>query len=516
MLITDKLKNHKGDENMIDLKQYEIWFVTGSQHLYGPKTLEQVAANSREIAAALGASAHMPVNVVFKPVLTTPESIKDLCLEANSSSACIGLITWMHTFSPAKMWIAGLSLLKKPFAHLHTQYNREIPWAEIDMNFMNLNQAAHGDREFGFIGSRMRLERKVVVGHWSDEDVQAKLGSWARAAAAWADWQGAKIARFGDNMREVAVTEGDKVQAQIQFGYDVYGYGVGDLVKAVNDATSAEIDQMVQAYLDEYDVIPALRPGGERNSSLREGARIEVGMRNFLEAGNFKAFTTTFEDLHGLVQLPGIAVQRLMRDGYGFGAEGDWKTSALVRAMKVMTAGLPGGVSFMEDYTYHFSASGDKVLGAHMLEICESIAANRPRLDILPLSIGGKADPVRLIFDANTGPAIGASIMDMGQRFRLVANVVDVVPTDAPLPKLPVARAMWLPRPNLKVAAAAWIYAGGAHHTSFSYAVTADQLRDFTEMAGIEFLLIDENTKLDEFKNQLRWNDLYYHLSKGL
>ncbi|MCU0486335.1 MAG: L-arabinose isomerase [Anaerolineales bacterium] len=501
---------------MIDLKQYEIWFVTGSQHLYGPKTLEQVAANSREIAAALSASAHMPVNVVFKPVLTTPESIKELCLEANSSSACIGLITWMHTFSPAKMWIAGLNLLKKPFAHLHTQYNREIPWAEIDMNFMNLNQAAHGDREFGFIGSRMRLERKVVVGHWSDEDVKAKLGSWARAAAAWADWQGAKIARFGDNMREVAVTEGDKVQAQIQFGYDVYGYGVGDLVKAVNDATNVEIDQMVQAYLSEYDVIPVLRPGGERNSSLREAARIEVGMRNFLEAGNFKAFTTTFEDLHGLVQLPGIAVQRLMRDGYGFGAEGDWKTSALVRAMKVMTAGLPGGVSFMEDYTYHFSAGGDKVLGAHMLEICESIAATRPRLDILPLSIGGKADPVRLIFDANTGPAIGASIMDMGQRFRLVANVVDVVPTDAPLPKLPVARAMWLPRPNLKVAAAAWIYAGGAHHTSFSYAVTADQLRDFTEIAGIEFLLIDENTKVDEFKNQLRWNDLYYHLSKGL
>ena len=501
---------------MIDLKQYEIWFVTGSQHLYGPKTLEQVAANSREIAAALGASAHMPVNVVFKPVLTTPESIKELCLEANSSNQCIGLITWMHTFSPAKMWIAGLNLLKKPFAHLHTQYNREIPWAEIDMNFMNLNQAAHGDREFGFIGSRMRLERKVVVGHWSDEDVQAKLGSWARAAAAWADWQGAKIARFGDNMREVAVTEGDKVQAQIQFGYDVYGYGVGDLVKAVNDASNAEIDQMVQAYLEEYDVIPALKPGGERNSSLREAARIEVGMRNFLEAGNFKAFTTTFEDLHGLVQLPGIAVQRLMRDGYGFGAEGDWKTSALVRAMKVMTAGLPGGVSFMEDYTYHFSASGDKVLGAHMLEICESIAATRPRLDILPLSIGGKADPVRLIFDANTGPAIGASIMDMGQRFRLVANVVDVVPTDAPLPKLPVARAMWLPRPNLKVAAAAWIYAGGAHHTSFSYAATADQLRDFTEIAGIEFLLIDENTKVDEFKSQLRWNDLYYHLSKGL
>jgi L-arabinose isomerase len=501
---------------MIDIRQYEIWFVTGSQHLYGPKTLEQVAEHAREIAGALGASEEMPVNVVFKPVITTPEAIKELCLEANSAKSCIGLITWMHTFSPAKMWIGGLTLLKKPFAHLHTQYNREIPWAEIDMNFMNLNQAAHGDREFGFIGSRLRLERKVVVGHWQNAEVQRELGVWARAAAAWADWQGAKIARFGDNMRDVAVTEGDKVEAQIKLGYDVYGYGVGDLVKAVDDATENEITAMMQAYLDEYEVAPALKPGGDSNASLREGARIEVGMRNFLKSGNFKAFTTTFEDLHGLTQLPGLAVQRLMRDGYGFGAEGDWKTSALVRAMKVMAAGLKGGVSFMEDYTYHFSASGDKVLGAHMLEICESIASNKPKLDILPLSIGGKADPVRLIFDANTGPAIGASLMDMGQRFRMVANVVDVVPTDHPLPKLPVARALWLPRPNLKVAAAAWIYAGGAHHTSFSYSVTAEHLRDFAEMAGIEFLLINEQTNVEEFKEKLRWNDLYYHLSKGL
>jgi L-arabinose isomerase len=503
---------------MIDLTQYEIWFVTGSQHLYGPKTLEEVAAHSREIAAALGASAHMPVNVVFKPVLTTPEAITELCLQANSAPNCIGLITWMHTFSPAKMWISGLTQLKKPFAHLHTQYNREIPWSEIDMNFMNLNQAAHGDREFGFIGSRLRLERKVVVGHWQEDEVQRELGAWARAAAAWADWQGAKVARFGDNMRDVAVTEGDKVQAQIQFGYSVYGYGIGDLVKAVNEASDAEINQMMQAYLDEYEVASALRPGGERNTSLREGARIEVGMRNFLDAGNFKAFTTTFEDLHGLAQLPGLAVQRLMRDGYGFGAEGDWKTSALVRAMKVMASGLEGGVSFMEDYTYHFSANGDKVLGAHMLEICQSIAQSgaKPKLEILPLSIGGKADPVRLIFDSNTGPAVGASIMDMGQRFRMVANVVDVVPTDEPLPKLPVARALWLPRPNLKTAAAAWIFAGGAHHTSFSYAVTAEHLRDFASIAGIEFLLIDEKTEVEAFKDKLRWNDLYYHLSAGL
>jgi L-arabinose isomerase len=503
---------------MIDLKQYEVWFVTGSQHLYGPKTLETVAEHSREIAGALGASAEIPVTVVFKPVLTTPEAIRDLCLEANSAKNCVGLITWMHTFSPAKMWIAGLTLLKKPFLHLHTQYSREIPWSTIDMDFMNLNQSAHGDREFGFIGSRLRLSRKVVVGHWGEAGVQCEIGTWVRAACAWADWQGARVARFGDNMRDVAVTEGDKVEAQIQLGYDVYGYGVGDLVKAVNDASEDDVQKMTQAYLDEYEVVPALQPDGEKHASLVEGARIEVGMRNFLSAGNFKAFTTTFEDLHGLAQLPGLAVQRLMRDGYGFGAEGDWKTSALVRAMKVMSEGLKGGVSFMEDYTYHFSADGDKVLGAHMLEICESIAApsGKPKLEILPLSIGGKADPVRLIFDANTGPAIGASIMDMGQRFRIVANVVDVVPTDEPLPNLPVARALWLPRPNLKVAAATWIYAGGAHHTSFSYAVTADHLRDFAEMAGVEFLLIDENTRVNEFKEKLRWNDLYYHLSKGL
>jgi L-arabinose isomerase len=502
---------------MIDLKQYEVWFVTGSQHLYGPETLKQVAKDSSEIASALDVSGTIPVKVVFKPVLTTPESIRELCLEANSAKSCVGLITWMHTFSPAKMWIAGLSLLKKPFLHLHTQYGREIPWSEIDMNFMNLHQSAHGDREFGFIGSRMRLNRKVVVGHWKDEQVQSEIGVWTRAACAWADWQGAKVARFGDNMRDVAVTEGDKVEAQRRFGYDVYGYGVGDLVKAVNEVSDTEINRLVKTYFDEYEVPAVLKSGGEKYDSVCEGARIELGMRNFLSAGNFKAFTTTFEDLYGLKQLPGLAVQRLMRDGYGFGAEGDWKTSALVRAMKVMSAGLKGGVSFMEDYTYHFDGgTGDKVLGAHMLEVCESIAAGKPKLDVLPLSIGGKADPVRLIFDSNTGPAIGASIMDMGQRFRMVANVVDVVPTEAPLPKLPVARALWLPRPNLKIAAAAWIYAGGAHHTSFSYAVTADHLRDFAEMAGVEFLLIDENTRIEEFKKELRWNDLYYHMANGV
>ncbi len=497
---------------MIDLTQYEVWFVTGSQHLYGPKTLEQVAAHSQAMAQGLSASAQIPVKVVFKPVLTTPEAIHTLCLEANSAPNCVGLITWMHTFSPAKMWIAGLTALSKPFVHLHTQYNAEIPWAEIDMNFMNLNQAAHGDREFGFIGSRMRLNRKVVVGHWQDQEVQASLGMWARAACAWYDLQGAKVARFGDNMREVAVTEGDKVEAQRRMGYAVYGYGVGDLVKVVNQVSDAEVEQLLRAYYDEYEVAPELRQA----AALREAARIEAGMRHFLNDGNFKAFTTTFEDLYGLAQLPGLAVQRLMADGYGFGAEGDWKTSALVHAMKVMAAGLKGGVSFMEDYTYHFSSTGDKVLGAHMLEVCPTIASSKPRLEIHPLSIGGKADPARLVFDTMTGPAVNASIMDMGNRFRMVVNEVEVVPTDAPLPKLPVARALWVPQPNLKVAAAAWILAGGAHHTGFSQAVTAAHLQDFADMADMEMLLIGKNTELAEFKKEIRWNDVYYLVAKGL
>jgi L-arabinose isomerase len=422
----------------------------------------------------------------------------------------------MHTFSPAKMWIAGLRALQKPFAHLHTQYNSDIPWADIDMDFMNLNQSAHGDREFGFIGSRLRLERKVVVGHWQDDEVQASLGIWARAACAWHDAQGAKIARFGDNMRQVAVTEGDKVDAQIRLGYSVNGYGIGDLVRFVNEVTDSEVERLIQAYLDQYEVGSTLRPGGSQHQSLREGARIEAGLRYFLEDGNFKGFTTTFEDLHGLPQLPGLGVQRLMADDYGFGAEGDWKTAALVRAMKVMSAGLDGGTSFMEDYTYHLSQNGMKVLGAHMLEICPTIAATKPSLEIHPLSIGGKADPVRLVFDSKTGPALNASVIDVGNRFRMIVNTVDSVPTDAPLPKLPVARALWLPHPDLKTAAATWILAGGAHHTGFSLALTTEHLEDFAEMAGMEFLLIDQNTTVSGFKKELRWNDLYYHLAKGL
>jgi L-arabinose isomerase len=500
----------------IDLSQFEVWFVTGSQHLYGPETLEQVAEHSRAVARALDESAAIPVKVVFKPVVTTPDEIYRLCQEANTAATCVGLVAWMHTFSPAKMWIAGLRALQKPLAHLHTQYNRDIPWADIDMDFMNLNQSAHGDREFGFIGSRMRLERKVVVGHWQDDDVQAGLGAWARAACAWHDAQGARFARFGDNMREVAVTEGDKVNAQMRLGYSVNGYGVGDLVRYTNEVSDADIDSLIEEYGDQYAVAPALRPGGDRHQSLREGARIEIGIRRFLENGNFKGFTTTFEDLHGLAQLPGLGPQRLMADGYGFSGEGDWKTAALVRAMKVMAAGLPNGTSFMEDYTYHLNQSGHKVLGAHMLEICPTIAVGKPSLEVHPLGIGGKADPVRLVFDSKTGPAVNASVIEMGNRLRMVVNLVDAVPTDEPLPKLPVARALWIPQPDLKTAAAAWIYAGGAHHTGFSFDLTAEHLEDFAEMAGMEFLLIDKGTTVSSFKKELRWNDLYYHLAKGL
>ncbi|MCC6805321.1 MAG: L-arabinose isomerase [Anaerolineae bacterium] len=501
---------------MIDLKQYEVWFLTGSQHLYGAETLQQVADHSEAIVRALNGAGTIPVPIVFKPVLTTSAEIHSMCLAANAAPNCVGVIAWMHTFSPSRNWIAGLAALQKPLAHLHTQFNQDIPWSAIDMDFMNLNQSAHGDREFGFMMSRMRLNRKVIVGHWNDPEVQERIAVWARAAGAWRDAQGAKLARFGDNMRSVAVTEGDKVEAQMRFGYEVQGYGVGDLVDRVQQVSDAEIDQLVKDYEAQYVIAPDLRPGGARHSSVREAARIEIGLRNFLSDGGFKAFTDTFEDLHGLAQLPGLAVQRLMADGYGFGGEGDWKTSALVRAMKVMSAGLDGGTSFMEDYTYHLSPNGQKVLGAHMLEICPSIAEGDVNLEVHPLGIGGKADPARLVFNAQTGAAINVSIMDMGNRFRMVVNEVDVVPPDEPLPRLPVARALWLPRPDLKTAAAAWIYAGGAHHTGFSLSLTAEHVNDFAEMAGIEYLLIDGDTRLYDFKNELRWNDAAYLLAQRL
>jgi L-arabinose isomerase len=500
---------------MIDLKNFEIWFVTGSQHLYGPPALKQVAANSQEVAGALGRSAHIPVRVVFKNVVKTPEDATAICQEANTSPKCIGLITWCHTFSPSKMWINGLKQLRKPICHLHTQHNRDIPWSTIDMDFMNLNQAAHGDREHGFIMSRLRLNRKVVVGFWQEASVQKQLGAWSRAAAAWHDWQGAKFCRFGDNMREVAVTEGDKVMAQIQFGYSVNGYGVGDLARRVKAVADKQVDSLVGEYESAYVLAPKLRKNGAMRASLRDAARIELGLRSFLEEGGFKGYTDTFEDLHGLEQLPGIASQRLMAEGYGFGAEGDWKTCALVRAMKVMASGLKGGTSFMEDYTYHLNPKRSAVLGAHMLEICPSIAKGKPSCEIHPLGIGGKADPVRLVFDTPAGPALNVSVVHMGNRFRLVLNEVDVINPEKPLPKLPVARALWVPKPNLQIGAAAWIYAGGAHHTGFSQAVTTEMVEDFAAIAGVELVVIDADTKLRRFKQELEWNDVAYGLRRG-
>jgi L-arabinose isomerase len=487
----------------------EFWFVTGSQHLYGEVALKQVSVNSKQIVAGLG---ELPAKLVFKPVLTGPDGIRQLCLEANNAPNCAGLILWMHTFSPAKMWIGGLTAVRKPFLHLHTQFNRDLPWSEIDMDFMNLNQAAHGDREAGFLHTRLRLDRKVVVGHWSDVEVRARLATWMRAAQAWHDWQGARFCRFGDNMRQVAVTEGDKVAAEAKLGFSVNGYGVGDLVARVNAVTGKAIDRLCEVYESRYDVVPELRKGGTRHESLRDGARIELGLRAFLTDGGFKGFTTTFEDLHGLTQLPGLAVQRLMADGYGFGAEGDWKTCALLRAMKVMGGGR---TSFMEDYTYHLDPAGYLVLGAHMLEICESIAEKKPSLEIHPLGIGGKEDPVRLVFNAPAGPAINASLIDLGNRFRLLVNEVDVVKPPKPLPKLPVARAVWKCRPDFKTACAAWIHAGGGHHTGFSYTVTTEHMEDFAAMAGIELAVIDAKTELRTFQQQLRDSEIYYHLAPG-
>jgi L-arabinose isomerase len=501
---------------MKNLETREIWYITGSQHLYGEQTLRQVSADSQNIVEELNASGRLPLKLLFKPTLTRPEEIRALCLEANNAPSCAGLILWMHTFSPSKMWIGGLSALRKPFLHLHTQFNRDLPWSQIDMDFMTLNQSAHGDREAGFIHTRLRLNRKVVVGHWSDKQVQDRIAVWMRVVRAWADWQNAKFARFDDNMREVAVTEGDKVSAEAKFGYSVNGYGIGDLVEHVEAVSEEAVSKLCSEYEQRYIVEKKLRNGGPRHNSLRDGARIELGLRGFLEAGNFKGFTTNFQVLHGMKQLPGLAVQRLMADGYGFGGEGDWKTCALVRAMKVIASDLPGGTSFMEDYTYHLHPDGHLVLGSHMLEVCESIAASEPSLEIHPLSIGGKEDPVRLVFNAPAGPAINASVVDLGNRFRLIVNEVDAVEPPEPLPKLPVARALWKCRPDFKTACAAWIYAGGAHHTGYSYSVITEHMEDLADIAGVELVVIDAKTELRAFRQELRQSEIYYHFALGL
>ncbi len=499
---------------MKQLPSPEIWFVCGSQHLYGPGPLKEVAANAATIAGKLDASKKLPLKVVYKALLTTPDEITNLCIEANANPACGGLILWMHTFSPSKMWIRGLGLLKKPFLHLHTQFNRDLPWGTIDMDFMNLNQAAHGDREAGFIHSRMRLARKVVVGHWSDGEVQDRIGAWMRAVRGWTDWQGAKFVRFGDNMRQVAVTEGDKVSAEMKLGFAVNTHGVGDLVAVVNKVKKADIDALCAEYEKSYNVVAALKKGGKRHEELRYSARLELGIGAFLEDGDYKGFTDTFEDLHGLKQLPGMATQRLMDAGYGFGGEGDWKTAALVRAMKVMGHGLKGGTSFMEDYTYHLSPKGHQVLGAHMLEICPSIAAGKAKVEVHPLGIGGKEDPIRLVFDAPAGEALNACLIDLGNRFRLIVNEVKAVKTPK-LPKLPVARAVWECKPDFKTACQAWILAGGAHHTGYSYTVTSEMLEDFATIAGIEAVHIDADTRISGLKQDLRNNEVYYHLNQG-
>ena len=499
-----------------DLSTREVWFLTGSQDLYGPETLAQVAEQSQEIARALESASDIPVTVVWKPVLKDSASIKRMALEVNSTESVIGVIAWMHTFSPAKMWIGGLDALRKPLLHLHTQANVALPWDEIDFDFMNLNQAAHGDREFGYIQTRLGVSRKTVVGHVSNPAVVASIATWSRAAAGWDAAQNMKLARFGDNMRFVAVTEGDKTEAELKFGVQVNTWGVNELAEAVAAASDSDIDALVAVYEESYDVAPELRKGGERHESLRDGAAIELGLRSFLEAGGFSAFTTSFEDLGELKQLPGLAVQRLMADGYGFGAEGDWKTAILVRVANVMGAGLPGGASLMEDYTYHLTPGEEKILGAHMLEVSPSLSSQKASLEIHPLGIGGKDDPVRLVFTADSGPAVVVALSDMRDRFRLVANVVENVPLDEPMPNLPVGRAVWKPAPDFATSAAAWLIAGAAHHTVMSTAVGIEVFRDWADMASTELLVIDDDTTVREFQKEVRWNAAYYRLAQGI
>ena len=494
----------------------EIWFLTGSQGLYGEDTLRQVADQSRKVAEALDGAAEIGARVVWQPVLTDADAIRRICLAANAADECVGVIAWMHTFSPAKMWIAGLDALRTPMLHLHTQANVELPWADIDMDFMNLNQAAHGDREFGYIQARLGVARTTVAGHASDPAVRERIGVWARAAAAFDALRTTRLARFGDNMRDVAVTEGDKVEAQLRFGVSVNTYGVNDLVAVVDAVEAARVNDLVKEYADTYRLAAELSEGGERHGSLRYAARIELGLRDFLDGGSFTAFTTNFEDLGGLRQLPGLAVQRLMADGYGFGGEGDWKTSLLLRALKVAGSNRPGGTSFMEDYTYNLTPGEERILGAHMLEVCPTIAAGTPSCEIHPLGIGGREDPVRLVFDAAPGPAVVVGLADMGDRFRLVANEIDVVPPDQPLPNLPVARAVWKPRPDLRTSAECWLTAGGPHHTVLSAAVGAQELEDLAEMLRTELLVIDAGTTSRHFRKELRWNAAYHRLALGL
>jgi L-arabinose isomerase len=490
-----------------------VWFLTGSQDLYGEVILAKVKEQSKEIVAGLNAAGDIPVEIVHKPTVTTPDAIRRACLDASADDGCIGVIGWMHTFSPAKMWIAGLQALQKPFLHLHTQHGADLPYGSIDMEFMNLNQSAHGDREFAYIMSRLRLPRKTVAGHWQEPGVQSRIGAWTRAAAGAHEARNLRVIRFGDNMREVADTDGDKVEVQARLGTSCNTYPVNELAAVVDAIADAEVERLCAEYDERYEVVPVLRAGGERRGSLRDAARIELGLRAFLSEHGSMAFVDTFQDLGGLKQLPGIGAQRLMADGYGFGAEGDWKSSALVRIVKAMSEGLDGGVSFMEDYTYDFGAASPVVLGAHMLEVCPTIAAATPRCEIHPLFVGEREDPVRLVFTGAAGPGVVVGMVDMGTHLRLVANEIDAIEPAADFPALPVARALWVPRPDFTTSAESWLLAGGPHHTAYSQAVGLEVIEDFAAMVGVELLAIDAETSARQFAKEVHWGNAYWHLA---
>ncbi len=491
---------------MAAMKQYEFWFITGSQHLYGPETLRQVAEHSQIITSGLNNSSVVPCSVVYKPIVTTPDQIIKIMKEANYDEKCAGIITWMHTFSPSKMWINGLALLEKPYCHLHTQYNRCIPNEGIDMDFMNLNQSAHGDREHGFIGTRLRMPRKVVAGYWEDEDVQAKVGNWMRTAVGAMVSKNLKVMRFGDNMRQVAVTEGDKVEVQIKLGWQVNTTAVGDLVKEINAVSEEQVDFLMKEYKEKYIIAT------DDINSIRYQAKEEIAMKKMLEEAGCGAYTNTFEDLYGMEQLPGLASQRLMEAGYGYGGEGDWKVSAMTHIIKQMSEGLEGGTAFMEDYTYDLTKGNELSLGAHMLEVCPSIATDRPKIEVHPLGIGGKADPARLVFEGHPGKAIVVSLVDMGGRLRLIVQDVEAVKPIYDMPNLPVARVMWKAMPDLKTGAECWILAGGAHHTVFTYTITAEQMQDWAEIMGIEYVHISKDTTIEGLKQLLFLQDIAWKL----
>ena len=497
---------------MLKVKNYQFWFCTGSQDLYGDECLAHVAEHSQKIVEALNDSGNLPYEVVWKPTLINNERIRRTLNEANMDETCAGVITWMHTFSPAKSWILGLQEYRKPLLHLHTQFNQEIPYDTIDMDFMNENQSAHGDREFGHMVTRMGIERKVIVGFWDESSVQAAIGSWMRTAVGIMESSHIRVVRVADNMRNVAVTEGDKVEAQMKFGWEIDAYPVNEIADYVNDVAAGDVSALVEEYYDKYDILLEGRDAGEFKNHVAVQAQIELGFEKFLVEKDYQAIVTHFGDLGSLKQLPGLAIQRLMEKGYGFGGEGDWKTAAMVRLMKIMTAGMKGakGTSFMEDYTYNLVPGKEGILQAHMLEVCPSIADSRIAIKVCPLSMGDREDPARLVFTAKEGKAVATSLVDLGSRFRLIINTVNCKKVEKPMPKLPVATAFWTPEPNLKTGAEAWILAGGAHHTAFSYDLTAEQMGDWAASMGIEAVYIDEDTTIRSLKNELRWNSAAY------